>query len=214
MPPLHLLNTFRHILIGSSRPRLKQFTSNFIGRFRSRILLKLYNLQQQNGPNSVVQFRQQLSKRALRSRLDLLAKPANQGTVPGTLNNLISAIVQPHIVLSQLTIATIQDESVFAPYHYSTPTGSRGCYHQSAPGLGWVLTLVGHRIARRHASPWPGVMIRSSLVERIPKARLFMSLCSIVSALIMIQSWCCCWLSHHPFTVDTLQADTRRPAIT
>lgn len=214
MPPLHLLNTFRHILIGSSRPWLKQFTSNFIGRFRSRILLKLYNLQQQNGPNSVVQFRQQLSKRALRSRLDLLAKPANQGTVPGTLNNLISAIVQPHIVLSQPTIATIRRQPVFAPYHYSTPTGSRGCYHQSAPGLGWVLTLVGHRIARRHASPWPGVMIRSGLVERIPKARLFMSLCSIVFALIMIQSWCCCWLSHYPSTVDTLQTDTRRPVIT
>lgn len=214
MPPLHLLNTFRHILIGSSRPWLKQFTSNFIGRFRSRILLKLHNLQQQNGPNSVVQFRQQLSKRALRSRLDLLAKPANQGTVPGTLHNLISTRIQPHIVLSQPTIATIRRQPVFAPYHYSTPTRSRSCCHRSAPGLGWVLTLVGHRIARRHASPWPGVMIRSGLVERILKDRLFMSLCSIVSALIMIQSWCCCWLSHHPFTVDTLQADTRRPAIT
>ena len=189
MPPLHLLNTFRHILIGSSRPWLKQFTSNFIGRFRSRILLKLYNLQQQNGPSSVVQFRQQLSKRALRSRLDLLAKPANQGTVPGTLNNLISAIVQPHIVLSQPTIATIHCQPVFAPYHYSTPTGSRSCCHQSAQGLGWVLTTVGHRIARLHTSPWPGAMIRSCLVEHIPNARCFMSLCSIATALIMIQSW-------------------------
>ena len=136
MPPLHFLNTFRHILIGSSRPRLKQFTSNFIGRFRSRILLKLYNLQQKKGPSSVVQFRQQLSKRALRSRLDLLVKPANQGTVPGALNNLISAIVQPHIVLFQPTIATIRCQPVFAPYHYSTPTRSRSCCHRSAPGLG------------------------------------------------------------------------------
>ena len=184
MPPLHLLNTFRHILIGSSRPWLKQFTSNFIGRFRSIILLKLHNLQQQNGPNSVVQFRQQLSKRALRSRLDLLAKPANQGTVPGTLNNLISVIVQPHIVLSQLTIATIQCQPVFAPYHYSTTTGSRGCYRQSAPGLGWVLTPVVRCITHLYSSPWPGAMIRSCLVEKIPSARCLRDLRSLATALI------------------------------
>ena len=165
MPSLHLLNIFRHILIGSDRSSSKQFTSNSIGRFKSTILLKLHNLQQQNGPNSVVQFRQQLSKRALRSRLDLLAKPANQGTVPGTLNNLISAIVQPHIVLSQLTIATIQYQPVFAPYHYSTPTRSRSYCHRSAPDLGQVLTLVGHRITHLYSSPWPGAMIRSCLVE-------------------------------------------------